>query len=101
MGTNDKKTGLVDISIARVILKKSRRTIFYLVKLGKLTPHKIKGTRKTWFEVAQLIGLSQVKPAPARDRLSRHLHRFHPRLFMPPEPGLEPEPDGHDGHATA
>jgi hypothetical protein len=81
------KTGLVDVATAQSILGKSRRTIFYLAKLGKLSPRHVEGSTKTWFEAKEVVGLTQVR-FPLRCpkvniRLEQHLRRFHPYLFAP------------------
>jgi len=79
---------LIDIVTTQTILKKSRRTVFYLVKLGKLTPQRVEGSKKTWFKADEVVKLTQehypLRCPKVSARLELHLRRFHPYLFSTP-----------------
>ena len=91
MGRNaGDKTGLIDVATAQSVLKKSRRTVFYLVKFGKLTPIRVAGSKKTWFKADEVVGLLQahqlIRSPRVNGRLEQHLRRYHPYLFVQPDP---------------
>jgi hypothetical protein len=73
---------LVDVEEVQVLLRKSRRTVFYLISRGRLTPRYLEGSKKTWLELTEVMGLAKVNETSGgpqmSERLRAHLSRHHP-----------------------